>query len=171
MYLFKKMNVFVHFFLNCGLRRGREEKVKPHQRLLTTTIWFLGQFMWLHLAPYKIQNSQQNTKFTTEDKYTKYRTWNTKYHNFVPRSTWLRLYLGYIYIKVVDDGNGNRYKAKTFFTKSSSEANKERMLWMLGLEGNSGASLAVRGIPEARNRKGLRWGWSWGKWVCSTCSI
>ena len=47
------------------------------------------------------------------------------------------------------------YKVKTF-TKRASGANKERMLWMLGLEGNSGASMAVRGIPEARNRKGLR---------------
>ena len=51
----------------------------------------------------------------------------------------------------------NRYKANTF-TKRASEANKERMLWMQGLEGNSGASMAVRGIPEARNRKGLKAG-------------
>ena len=45
---------------------------------------------------------------------------------------------------------------QTLLQKRASEANKERMLWMQTLEGNSGASMGVRGIPEARNRKGLR---------------
>ena len=63
-YLFKFKNVFVQIAKYiCYLRRGREKKVKPHQRLLTTTTWFLGQLLWLYLAPYKIQNTQQNTTY------------------------------------------------------------------------------------------------------------
>ena len=157
MYLFKMFKIVVLGGVGGGEGQATPAALDDHNLVPGST-------------PLALSGSIQNTKFTTEDKHTKYRIWNTKYHNFVPGSTWLRLYL-VKRIKVVDDGNGNRYKAKTFFTKRASEANKERMLWMQGLEGNSGASMAVRGIPEARNRKGLRGGRSWGKWLCSICPI